>query len=56
MTHLISVNHTLFIAYATLGLLSLGILLLFLFNLLYALIRKPAYSMIKRVTRIRLVR
>jgi glycopeptide antibiotics resistance protein len=40
MTHLISVNHTLFIAYATLGLLSLGILLLFLFNLLYALIRR----------------
>lgn len=40
MTHLNIPNHTIFIAYATLGMLSLGILLLFLFNLLYALIRR----------------
>ncbi|GCF93671.1 teicoplanin resistance protein VanZ [Enterococcus florum] len=33
-------NHRLFIAYMTFGLISLGILLLFTFNLLYALIRR----------------
>ncbi|MBU5364759.1 VanZ family protein [Enterococcus devriesei] len=40
LTHLTTTNHTVFIAYVTFGLLSLGILLLFLFNLLYALIRR----------------
>lgn len=40
MNHLTTTNHTVFIAYATFGLISLGILLLFLFNLLYALIRR----------------
>ncbi|WP_407855783.1 VanZ family protein [Enterococcus hailinensis] len=39
MTHLPLNNHTVFIAYVTFGFISLGILLLFLFNLLYALIR-----------------
>lgn len=33
-------NHSIFIAYVTFGFMSLGILLLFLFNLLYALIRR----------------
>lgn len=40
MNHLTTTNHTVFIAYVTFGLISLGILLLFLFNLLYALIRR----------------
>lgn len=40
MTHLPTNNHSVFIAYVTFGLMSLGILLLFLFNLLYALIRR----------------
>ena len=40
LTHLTTTNHTVFIAYVTFGLLSLGILLSFLFNLLYALIRR----------------
>lgn len=42
MTHLTTTNHTIFIAYVTLGFISLGILLLFLFNLLYALIRRKS--------------
>lgn len=42
MTHLTTTNHTIFIAYVTLGFVSLGILLLFLFNLLYALIRRKS--------------
>ena len=40
MTHLPTNNHTVFIAYVSFGFMSLGILLLFLFNLLYALIRR----------------
>lgn len=40
LTHLTTDNHTIFIAYLMFGLISLGILLLFLFNLLYALIRR----------------
>lgn len=42
MTHLTTTNHTIFIAYITFGFISLGILLLFLFNLLYALIRRKS--------------
>lgn len=40
MTNLPTNNHSVFIAYVTFGFMSLGILLLFLFNLLYALIRR----------------
>ncbi|MEO1770472.1 VanZ family protein [Candidatus Enterococcus ferrettii] len=40
VTHLNSTNHVLFIAYSILALISFGILLLFVFNLLYALIRR----------------
>ncbi|MDU5335907.1 VanZ family protein [Enterococcus sp.] len=40
MTNLPENNHSIFIAYITFGFMSLGILLLFLFNLLYALIRR----------------
>ncbi|MDT2570839.1 VanZ family protein [Enterococcus raffinosus] len=40
MNHLSIADHSIFIAYVTFGFMSLGILLLFLFNLLYALIRR----------------
>ncbi len=40
ITHLTTQNHVLFIAYSILALISFGILLLFVFNLLYALIRR----------------
>ncbi len=40
ITHLTTNNHVLFIAYSILALISFGILLLFVFNLLYALIRR----------------
>lgn len=40
ITHLTTTDHVLFIAYSILALISFGILLLFVFNLLYALIRR----------------
>ncbi|MGM0212743.1 hypothetical protein IGI42_000256 [Enterococcus sp. AZ109] len=44
ITHLTTTNHVLFIAYCILALISFGILLLFVFNLLYASHKKKSSS------------